>query len=342
MERRRIAGKHRRGSARTAALTVLVVAALGAALAMYYAVRGVRTPGNDAAPRGRATTGTIDGVLNSVRTLVRDGEVGKADAMLEEAIAANPTEQRLYVSRAEVMALRQNPAGAYSMYEKAIALGGQSDGELQFAAGTVASMAGRLDRAAEHFGAAQGLMRSDHRPSLYLAQVQIKQDQIEAAKANLVIAGKLNPDVAAVWGTLADLELRSNRTGLALQHVAKARGLEPRVTLWRLIEARALKREGKAEEALQTLIGVDEAERRQSTVLALMSECYGMLSRPGDAAELYVRAAEADTTNADLALQAAAWLERSGDKRRAATWADRAKMLGASGAEAILARVLGE
>lgn len=280
----------------------------------------------------------IDAVLNSAQALVRDGELSKADAVLTSAIGQYPTEPRLYLSRAELLVSQKQPGEAYSMYEKALAIGPR-EGPIEFDAGTVASMAGRLDRAVEHYQAAQRAMPRDHRPALYLAQVQLKLRRTEEAKANLVLAGTLNPDVAIIWGTLADVELAENKSGLALQHVAKARQLEPRVTLWRLLEARALKRDGRPEEALQTLIGVDDAEKRSGPVVTLMAECYGMLNRPKDAAVLLVDAAGAASEDGALALQAALWLERAGDLPKAGEWAQRAKLLGAPGAEEAAARL---
>jgi len=328
-------GSGSRGLALGAALIAL--AAVG-----WFVVRSVSTDGGSATPPpvgpGSAQAGgggrtpsqvttRVDAALNEALTLVRDGEGAKADAVLAQAISEFPEEQRLYLSRAEVLAAAKKPAEAYEMLEKALAIGPR-EGETEFAAGTVASMCGKPERAAEHFQAAQQKMTTDYRPSLFLAQVQVKLKQADAARANLVLAGKLNPDIAVVWGTLAELELAENRAALALQHVARAREMEPRVTVWRVIEARALKRDARPREALAVLLGVEEGERLRPPVLTLLLECYGLLNEPGEAAALCVRAAEADTGNAALARQAAEWLTRAGQTERAAEFAQRATLLG--------------
>ncbi len=315
---------------------VIALAAVG-----WFVVRSISDDADSAAtPRGpepakagghgpptTAATTRIDAALNQALTLVRDGEGAKADAVLAQAISEFPEEQRLYLSRAEVLAAAKKPAEAYAMLERALAIGPR-EGEMEFAAGTVASMCGKPDRAAEHFLAAQQKMPADYRPSLFLAQVQVKLKQPEAARANLVLAGKLNPDIAVVWGTLAELELAENRAVLALQHVARAREMEPRVTVWRVIEARALKRDARPREALAVLLGVEEGERLRPPVLTLLLECYGLLNEPGEASALCVRAAEADTGNAALAKLAAEWLTRAGQPERAAEFAQRATLLG--------------
>jgi tetratricopeptide (TPR) repeat protein len=163
---------------------------------------------------------------------------------------------------------------------------------------------------------------------LYLALIQVKLEQIPEAKKNLLLAATLDPDQAVAWGTLADLWLRESSVDLCLQHIARARELQPEYTPWRLIEARALKRKGDARAALELLVPLDPSERRQEHVLRLIGECYGMLKRPADAAAAYADAATADPTNGGLAYETALWFERAGDTTHALEWADRARMLG--------------
>ncbi len=280
----------------------------------------------------------IDAILNSALTYMNRDEAAKAEIILAAAIRENPGEQRLYLMHAEALAALRKPEDAYAAYEKALAIGPR-EGETEFAAGTLANMIGKLDRAVEHYQAAQAAMKTDPRPPVFLAQVQLKLKQNEEAKGNLAIAARLNPDLAIVWGTWAQVELDENRPSIAAQHAAKARELEPRVTLWRLLEARALRRANKAEEALALLVNLDDGEKRDPQVMSVMGECYGILKRPADAAALYAKAADADPANGTLAMETAGWFERAGDKATALKHAERAMLLGTAGASGMVERL---
>ena len=236
-----------------------------------------------------------------------------------------------------LVALQQTKE-AYAAYEKAIA-SGEPTHAIQLAAGTVASMLGNTPRAREHFEAAQQLDKTDWKAPLFLAQMQIKQgDSLEASK-NLLLAVKLKPDSAAAWGSLADLELRENKISLAAQHVAKARDLEPDSTLWRVLDARILKRDNKPSEALEVLMGLDAAQRLEPGVLQTMGECLGLLSRPADAAVLYSDASDAQPSRGDLALAAAQWWERASQPANGLKYAQRAAEVGEEHAAELVARL---
>jgi predicted Zn-dependent protease len=277
----------------------------------------------------------LDAVLNAIVTAKGDGDFAKAETILREAVKTYPDEPRLYIEYAETLAGLKRPADAHAMYERAIATG-EDTGEVNFAAGTVASAAGKLDRAAEHYAVAQAKCPQDWKASLFLAQVEVRLDRFDEAKKNLLLAVQLKPDLGVAWGTLADLSLRENKTRLALQHVAKARELEPDVTLWRVIEGRALLRDAKPEEALLLIAGLSEGEQREPGVMQLMSQCFGLLKRPLDAANVYAAAAKDDASRADWAIEAARWFERGGELTKAREWGERAKLLGEPGATKFL------
>lgn len=314
----------------------MLVAGVGLA---YYALRNATvvtpTPANGAPTRG---AGSIDVILNAAESHRRQGDFAAAETILKAALAEHPDEQTLNSLYAEVLLGLKRPAEAYSAYEKALAIGPRTPA-LEFAAGTCASMSGKLERALEHYSAAQAGNPTDWQAPLFLAQVQIKLDQVEDAKKNLLLAGRLKPDAGIVWGTLAELALRENKLSLAEQHIARARELEPQVTLWKVIQARALKRDNKPEEALLLLVGLDVQDLRGPGVLGLMGECYGLLNRPGDAALLYTRVADSDPTRGDIALDAALWLEKVGDRARALEYARRAQAAGNADAASVIARL---
>ncbi|MEY3230566.1 MAG: hypothetical protein RL689_655 [Planctomycetota bacterium] len=297
-------------------------------VAAFFVLQALRpAPAPVDAGEVRGSSASLDEILNAAATLKRDGTFNKAETLLREAITRHVAEQRLYVEYAEVLVATRREKEAYEQYEKALAA---ADGThaIHLAAGTVASMIGRLDRAVEHFAAAQQADKTDWRAPLFLAQVQIKLSQNAEATKNLMLAVNLKPDAAIAWGSLAELELRDNKLSLAAQHVAKAREFEPGSTVWRVLEARILKRENKPDEALALLAGLDAAQRLEPGVLNTMAECLGMLSRPGDAAKLYGEASQAQPLRGDLAMQAAVWHDRAGERAAALVYARRAAEAG--------------
>ncbi|VAX42668.1 hypothetical protein MNBD_PLANCTO03-331, partial [hydrothermal vent metagenome] len=193
---------------------------------------------------------------------------------------------------------------------------------------TLASQLGRLDRAEEHFATAQATDTADARFPLYLAQVQVRQGRIPEARKNLLLATRLDETLAVAWGTLAELSFRGNEPNVAIQLVARARQLEPRVAAWRVIEARAKNRIGKPAEALVALGGISEAERRQLPILRLIGQCYGMMGKPAEAMHEFEAALVHDPDNSDLLFETALWCERAGEPGKALGYARRAGDLG--------------
>lgn len=334
----------RSGKASTMIVIMLLLAAAGVmgVLVMRRATNNAMQTANNnsagSAPTPAQQPDKLDDILNAVQSLKRDQQWDKAETLLTSAIARNADEQALYVQYAEVLIGKNQQEQAYEQYEKALAIGPRS-AELEFVAGTTASAANRLDRAEEHFGAAQAQNKTDWKPPLFLAQVQVKQNNFAEAKKNLLMATHLKSDLGVAWGTLAEIAMRENDASIALQHIAKARELEPDSVLWRLVQARALKRLGKPQEALDALAGLDETQRLEPGILTIMGECYGLLRKPADAAALYAGMSDRFGDRGELALEAAQWYERAGDKTNAKKYAERASFLSVAGATELLDRL---
>ncbi|MCW5776821.1 MAG: tetratricopeptide repeat protein [Phycisphaeraceae bacterium] len=311
------------------------------ALAVFVTAVVVRRPTAAEAEGDRhAPARTVEAVLRAAADYMQAGERAKAEAVLSAAVREHPANPDLRLAFGEVLVALGRPGEAYREYEAALACG--ADGAaVHFAAGTVASMAGLPDRAVEHFAAAQAADPTKADYPLYLAQVQLRQGDVQRAKVNLLLAARLDEGRAVVWGTLAEVALRENKADLALQHVARAREIEPRVTAWRVVEARALNRLGEPERALLALRGVEGADARSLPVLRLMGECYGLLGRPGDAAREIAQASDASPGDAELAFEAATWMERAGSPDEALRLARRAMEAGHAGAAEIAARLGG-
>jgi predicted Zn-dependent protease len=302
---------------------------------LYQTRRSIPVRGDGAAESAPGADGraaqpddrTLAGIVKDAQNAAMQGEPGKAVAALQEAIARYPATQALYTTLGTILMGQRQPGEAYAQFEKALAVGPRT-AELEFTAGTVAGLADRPERAVEHFAAAAAQEPGSGKIALHLGQAQMKAGQLDPARASLVRSLKLDEHQPIAWGMLAEISLRQNNGAMALQHIEKARRLEPGTLAWRIIEARAHRRENNPRAALETLAGLADAEKRQDAVLRLMAECYGMLGRPGDAAALYVAASDDQPEAADLAYEAALWLERAGEGARAADLARRAAGLG--------------
>lgn len=318
----------------------LAVALVGAASVLI--VLAVRQKAGGPA-RANGSTGSraaesIRAALDSAGVYQTQNDLPKAESVLWAAVQQWPTDQELRLALGEVLVARGEHAAAYEQYEKALAIGPR-DATIEFSAGTLASMAGMPERAVEHYAMAQTADPTEPQIPLYLGQVQLRLGQVEEAKASLLRAANLDPDSAVAWGTLADVQLRENNVSLALQLIAKARALQPTVPTWRLIEARALKRDNQPERAVGTLLGVPPGERRDPAYLRLLAECYGMLERPGDAAAQYREASDALPSDAELAYEAARWLDLAGDRSAALGYAQRSADAGKPEAAALVERL---
>lgn len=269
----------------------------------------------------------VEAVLAAADKALQSQDMPRADAILARGIEQFPAEQELRVRRAETLMAQKNAAQAYEEFVAALAIGPRTH-ELEFSAGTMANMAGLTARAAEHYSAAHASQPRNATYALYLAQVQRKLNDMPAAKANLIIAGKLNPDDATAWGVLADISLQENNLEMTLQHIAKARAIDPSSREWRLIEARALKRKGDPERAIMVLQGIDEPERHDPLIVRLLAECFAMLERPADAGEAFAEASDAHPEDAELAYETATWFARAEQNDKALHYAKRAISLG--------------
>src|SRR5690606_9618151 len=121
---------------------------------------------------------------------------------------------------------------------------------------------GRPQLAVEHFSVAQAADATNPDYPLYLGQTQMTLGELNPAKANLVRAALLRDSDARPWGMLAEIALQENVTDIALQHITRARALEPSEPAWTVIEARALTRKGEADRALRLLRSMSESDQR--------------------------------------------------------------------------------
>ena len=285
-------------------------------------------------PKPALTAEQVETLVSSAVQRAEQGEYGQAETILEGAIRENPKTQELYLALGQIK-MGRDAEGAYAAFEKAAAVGpklnavnGGQVGPVQYAAGTAAMGAGKFDRAEEHFGAAIAAEPRTAEYHLGMAAVMDRLGKLDDAFMELTKASNLDPNNPATWAGLADNNMRRNRPQLGLQYISKARELEPRKAAWRLVEARALNRMNRAEEAVNVLAGLEGAERNQLAVLRLVSESYGLLGKPGEAAAWWVKGSDAVPTDPQLAYEGALASRKGGRLEDAKRLADRAAVLG--------------
>lgn len=301
------------------------------------ALRGGGT-GTTIKPTAAVSAATTAERLSAAAAFFQAGEYAKAEGVLRLAVNDAGDDQEVRERLAESLLAQKKHAEAYEQYTEAIRIGPHRP-DLFFAAGTMASQAGKPDMALGQYLAAQQADKTNATYPLYAAQMQLKLGQTDAAKASLLRAATLQPENAMPWGQLADIALNENNARIALQHVAKARAIQPDVLAWRLTEARAHKRVGDPAAAIKLLESLSPADRFNKDVLQTLAECDGMLSQPAQAAKRYADAFYAMPQDAELAYQGAVWFERAGQRRDAQWLAEQAANLGHKQAPGLLAKV---
>ena len=330
----------RRGIAQAAVLVLLVVLLAGVVGAIVWGVRGgaASAGASVAAPVPDGRSASIEASLDAARQYLDANEAGRAEAVLTSAVGEFPDDAPLRLALAEVLLHGERKDEAYAQFEAALAIEPDAP-EVHFAAGTLASTIGRLDRAIEHYSMARSASPEESRYALFLAAVQLEAGDREEAKVNFLHALHLDPTNPSAAAALSQIALDENDRELALNYARRAREIEPGELAYLVLEARALRRLGRAEEALGMILALPEAQLYQPGVLSLAGECLGLLRRPGEAAALYEDAAGVHPGEAVYPYEAALWFERAGDAEKALSMATRAQMLGHPQAPGVIERL---
>lgn len=320
------------GMVSLSALAVIVIA-----VALFRALTGAG-PLTSEAGQGQRPAALLD-ALDAARKSLLSGQPGAANAVLVKLAERYPGDQDTRSLFAESLLELGEPAAALTQYEAAIEIG-PDFAALRFAAGSAANMARKPEIAEIHFLRAQALDTSSSQYPLYLGTVQRNLGKMLDAESSMLRAVKLAPDLANAWGQLADMALGENKLSLATTHIAKARTLEPNSVHWRLIEARILRRQNKPENAARLLMAIDTTSRLSNPmILREIGLCFGMLSRPEDAADLFADAVEIRPDDPELLYEAALWHERAERPDRALGYATRSAELGDDKAAALVDRL---
>lgn len=322
----------------TAAVGLLSIG-LVVALAVFW--QGSKPPPSSAKASSAGAvprSAEISGTLEQARAYLADGEASMALALLEPLAARADRDRDVRVALGQAYLAVDDFAAAYDQYSQAVSLG-PTDPQLHFAAGTLASRLRRQTEAIAHLRLAHETEPSNAQYALFLGQAELEAGNYAPATAALARARHAAPDDPRVWGMLAEIALRENKAELALQHASRARHHDPDNDAWKIIQARALNRQGNAAKAAVVVESLSDKAKHTKPVLRLAGECYGMLKQPEKAAALYRGASDSNPRDAELAFESAVWLERAGDRPTALAYARRALEAGHASAAQLVERL---
>lgn len=324
-------------SRRLRALAVVPVLALVAA-GFYGAIQLIQPTRNATATSMTKSPdqAKIEAIISSAQQYLRSNEAGKAEAVLREAVAQYPREQPLHLIYAETLLALGKRTESYDHYQTAVLLGPDHP-EYRFAAGTVASELENWNDAEKHYMIAGQLDRTNPKYPLYLGQVERKLGKIDEARKALTDAVRLDPDLALGWGSLAAIAMDDGSLGAARDYIERARKIDAKSSVWRLMEARILRRSNEPEKAAALLFAMPEDERFASIpVLNELGMSLGLMGKPKEAADQYIEAARRSPMEPEFAYQAALWLQRTGNDVESAKYMSMAADLGHKGARAVV------
>ncbi len=311
----------RRPAARNLRLAAASVGAVALIAVVFLSVRALNpTPAANGSSLSESEMDALVARLKDITALVLADKADEALVRLEPLMEKHPGQPEVLAVWVEVQLSLNEPEIAYPVMLE-LMLHRKDDAELRFDAGVVASLLGRIDEAAEHFQWACRLDPRNPKHPLYLAQMFIKLHDYAQARTHLVRVTVLDDSIHEAWGNLGELALIENRPEMALQHVRKARELDPEYLHWRLVEARALRRLNRAEEALTLLNALsDPVERYSPEVVDELALCWALMGRPEKAAEEYIAWANENPEIALPPAKAAEYFHKAGDESKARLW----------------------
>ena len=239
-------------------------------------VRGARTP-------------AVYGMLADLELVA--GESGRAIALLQEGLAANPRDPELLgqLANAQLVANRPDDArNTVSLPRSAETAG------ILVAEGEVARRDGDVAKTMTAFTRATTAAPADDRGWFALGRAQNEREDTTPARRSLAKAIELNPAGAGYQGELGTLETFANRFGDAQKAFDKALAANPAdyVALTGLGLARL--KQGDASGALEALLRAGVLEPRYARARTYTAVAYYQLGRHADAIATFGEAAALD------------------------------------------------
>jgi tetratricopeptide (TPR) repeat protein len=233
-------------------------------------------------------------------------ELTNAELILRKLIERAPQEYRAYELYGQVLLATGMEAGAqgdpqaatdaivqsYQQYRRATELV-PSDTEpttaagLHQSAGEIASIAGRLDDALDHFQRAGRLDPVNPKHALYEGQILLQQRRLAEARRALHRVLAVDPNEAYAHASLATIALAQDDQVQAIEHIEEARRIAPNDLALRVQEARVRRLCDQPRRALELLVLLTEQERAEEAVASEIASCYRLLGRPTKAAQAW-------------------------------------------------------
>ncbi len=163
--------------------------------------------------------------MSALEQLLEAGQIAKAKAAAEQALAKQPEDRSALVVLGKVLLMEGQLDQAEQSIARAEKLGATAETLLMRA--NLASQRGQLEPAAGYFR--QVLSREPQRPEAHfgLGLVLIKQDKTEEALVALEKAAQLQPKNAVFMYRLGQVRLEAGQSDKGIQAIAQAITLQP-------------------------------------------------------------------------------------------------------------------
>ncbi len=262
----------------------------------------------NAAPTSQSpvTQEAIDAALSAAQQYFVQQELPNAELILRKLIERAPQEYRAHellgqvllsqamqpVAEPDPRASAQAIVQAYEQYRQATQLmPAQVDptiaAGLHQSAGEIASIAGRLDDALDHFERAALLDPTNPKHPLYQGQILLQKRMLPEARRALERVLIVDPNEAYAHASLAMIALEQHDQDKAIAHIAEARQIDPNDLSLRVQEARVRRLCNQPRRALELLVLLTDQERAEEVVASEIASCYRQLGQPTEAAQAW-------------------------------------------------------
>ena len=262
----------------------------------------------NAAPTSQTpvTPEAVEAALSSAQQYFVEQKIFEAELILRKLIERAPQEYRAHellgqvllatamqpVAEPDPRAAAQAIVQAYEEYRQATQLiPDQVDptvaAGLNQSAGEIASIAGRLDDALDHFQRAGRLDPVNPKHPLYEGQILLQRRRLAEARRALQRVLVIDPNEAYAHASLATVALEQDDQVQAIEHIEEARRIAPNDLTIRVQEARVRRLCDQPRRALELLVLLTEQERAEEAVVSEIASCYRLLGQPAKAAQAW-------------------------------------------------------
>ncbi len=261
----------------------------------------------NAAPTSQTpvTQEAIEAALSSAQQYFVEQKIFEAELILRKLIERAPQEYRAHELLGQVLlatamqpvavdsrAAAQAVVQAYEEYRQATQLiPDQVDSTvaagLNQSAGEIASIAGRLDDALNHFERAAQLDPTNPKHPLYQGQILLQKRMLPEARRALERVLIVDPNEAYAHASLATVALSQDDQVQAIEYIEEARRIAPNDLTIRVQAARVRRLCDQPRRALELLVLLTEQERAEEAVASEIASCYRLLGQPTKAAQAW-------------------------------------------------------